>query len=183
MTNFYLDKQFVRSEEDLTFKEYVALGEEMAPGTLIVLRNDIETNEAFPTYECFFMGNATREVAPNYESRQGVDWDLSHPRFSKYVSEVHLPSFKPIAPWDNTVQKTKSMCVGCYNNFYNGNGAEGCWDFPSAVVKTRYQIEVCTRPTEAGAFTKMETLSCYRKSGVVFYNELPDFVRPENVID
>ena len=34
--------------------------------------------------------------------------------------------------------KSKSMCSGCYNNFYNLNREGGCWSFAKAKIVKRF---------------------------------------------
>jgi len=46
---------------------------------------------------------------------------------------------------------------------------------------TRYRIGTWTRPTEKGAFTKVQIPNCYHQDGYVFYTRLPDFVKPSDL--
>jgi hypothetical protein len=75
--------------------------------------------------------------------------------------------------------KSKSLCVGCRDNFYNGGnplGVKECWSYKSAKVVTRYRIGWWTAPTEPGAFTKVKTLDCHHAPGQYgHYEKLPDF--------
>jgi hypothetical protein len=61
-------------------------------------------------------------------------------------------------------KKTKSMCSGCHENFYNGHndyGIKECWSFKSArVVKKKLVHKDHVPPWDHAAVT---TLSCYRK--------------------
>lgn len=60
----------------------------------------------------------------------------------------------------NTSVPQKSMCAGCYEDFYNGEGAKECWSFKKSVVvnKVGYSSIHCAN----GPDTKMEkTLSCW----------------------
>lgn len=48
--------------------------------------------------------------------------------------------------------KSKSMCAGCRDNFYNGNnnlGVQECWNYESAKVisKKRWGCGMCHRGT------------------------------------
>lgn len=75
--------------------------------------------------------------------------------------------------------KTDANCHGCHDDFYNGRqNFDGtvCWSLDDAVMKTRYRLNVHTRPTEPGAFEKQQRPSCYRQQGFVFYDKLPSFV-------
>lgn len=63
-------------------------------------------------------------------------------------------------PNDGPCVPTKAMCHGCYEDFYNGEGAKECWSFKKAVVvnKVGYSSIHCAN----GPDTKMEkTLSCW----------------------
>lgn len=75
------------------------------------------------------------------------------------------------------------LCAGCRDNFYNqpDNSQGGrCWLLENAVVVTRYRIGWWTEPTQPGAYTKVETLSCHHEPGqFAFHEELPDFITPE----
>lgn len=54
----------------------------------------------------------------------------------------------------------KSMCHGCYDDFYNGEGAQECWAFKTARVvnKVGYSSIHCAN----GPDTKMvKTFSCW----------------------
>lgn len=79
-------------------------------------------------------------------------------------------------------QKTKQLCRGCRNNYYNGEGADECWCYPNAKVVTRYKIGWWTQPTEPGAYREVQTLDCHHATGQYAMHEtLPDFVKPEEV--
>lgn len=59
--------------------------------------------------------------------------------------------------------KTKAMCSGCYNDFYNhgGGGADGCWSFASAEVCKRAFVHLSTVPP---CKVRLETtLTCHRR--------------------
>jgi hypothetical protein len=80
-------------------------------------------------------------------------------------------------------QKLKH-CAGCRDDFYNGKnpmGVQRCWGLKTAELVTRYCIGTWTRPTEPGAFTKVETLSCFHRDGEHYYKRLPDFVKASDV--
>lgn len=77
-------------------------------------------------------------------------------------------------------KKSKDMCVGCRNNFYNeGNnelGVKECWSFKKAKVCTRWKLHWWTQPTVRGAFQEVVTLDCHHRPGqYAFYERLPDF--------
>lgn len=57
-----------------------------------------------------------------------------------------------------TLKPDKSMCAGCYNDFYNGEGAKECWSFKRAKV-----VDKEAYPSIYSTHTKKyeKTLSCY----------------------
>lgn len=65
-------------------------------------------------------------------------------------------------------KKTTALCIGCRDNFYNGNNPYGvpqCWRFSKAVVEKRIKIPIHMMPPykiPAGW-----TLSCHKPSGYV----------------
>lgn len=55
---------------------------------------------------------------------------------------------------------TKAMCHGCRDDFYNGQGAEECWMFKSAVVCNK--VGYSTMHVMNGPDTIMkDTLNCW----------------------
>ncbi len=45
--------------------------------------------------------------------------------------------------------KTKKLCVGCHDNFYNGNndlGVKECWSYPDAKVIRKKFVHIDQRP-------------------------------------
>ena len=76
------------------------------------------------------------------------------------------------------MEKSKQLCSGCRDDFYNGQGAAECWFYKDAKVVTRYRIGWWTAPTEPGAFTKVETLACHSAPGkYALREELPSFAK------
>ena len=72
--------------------------------------------------------------------------------------------------------KSKALCKGCREDYYNGTGAEECWSYKSAKVVTRFRIGWWTQPDTPGAFTKVKTLKCHFAPGQYgHYDQLPDF--------
>lgn len=61
-------------------------------------------------------------------------------------------------------KKTKELCSGCHQNFYNGHnnfGIKECWSFRSAkVVKKKFVHKNHVPPWNHAAET---TLSCFQK--------------------
>lgn len=83
----------------------------------------------------------------------------------------------------NDVEKLRH-CVGCEDNFYNGNnpmGVQRCWALKAMKIETRYQIGTWTTPDSKGAFTQVKVPTCYHAKGLHYYRALPSFVKPEDV--
>ena len=57
--------------------------------------------------------------------------------------------------------KSKTMCVGCRDNFYNMSGKEGCWSFANAKVVERVQVGAWEPPPYAKERAQ-KCLSCYQ---------------------
>ena len=78
-------------------------------------------------------------------------------------------------------------CRGCTDDYYNVPGntfcKDGrCWNAKTGRMMTRYATGVWTRPTQKGAFTQVRKPSCYHQNGTAYYNELPNFVRLDQVV-
>lgn len=73
-------------------------------------------------------------------------------------------------------EKSRALCAGCRDDFYNTAMPKGCWSFPKAKVVKRYAIGTFTLPTTPGAFTRVWTLDCKRCPGREVYSEkVPSF--------
>lgn len=70
------------------------------------------------------------------------------------------------------MKKSKDLCIGCTENFYNGNnpyGVKECWCYKSATVCKRKFIPLdMSPPWKVPAQT---TLSCHKKKGYVSVGE------------
>jgi hypothetical protein len=69
-------------------------------------------------------------------------------------------------------EKTKSMCIGCTENFYNGNNPYGiteCWGFATATVEKRKFVPMDMRPP--WDLPSEETLDCHKKKGYISVRE------------
>ena len=60
--------------------------------------------------------------------------------------------------------KTKAMCVGCRNDFYNQTRPNGCWSFDSATIVPRIQVGTFENPPYKTNRVK-PYLSCYHAEG------------------
>jgi len=73
--------------------------------------------------------------------------------------------------------KDKKYCVGCDENFYNGNntlGIKECWHYKDAKVGTMFCIGINTPQDKKENFWRVKTLNCHRETGhVAFYGALP----------
>jgi len=70
-----------------------------------------------------------------------------------------------------TEQEKLIHCIGCSQNFYNGNtrlGVNRCWSFESARLIKRKQVALEQPPPWNQP--AVPTLSCYRRKGYVFIN-------------
>ena len=71
-------------------------------------------------------------------------------------------------------EKNKELCRGCRDDYYNSGSGE-CWSYKNASVVQRYKIGWWVAPTQPGAFSKVETLSCHHAPGKYALQErLPD---------
>ena len=62
--------------------------------------------------------------------------------------------------------KTKAMCSGCHNNFYNDNNPHGvkeCWTYKSAKVIKRRAVHRDERPPWKG--TPRWMFDCFNEPG------------------
>jgi hypothetical protein len=63
----------------------------------------------------------------------------------------------------------KQNCVGCEQNFYNGNndlGVQECWSFKTAVLKLRRRVGMNDIPPWTA--TPRSLPSCYQQRGAIF---------------
>lgn len=71
----------------------------------------------------------------------------------------------------------KKHCIGCRNNFYNGNndiGVKECWYLKDAKIITRYEIGYHT-PTYKENFRKVKKPNCYSRVGTYYMNNIGGF--------
>ena len=74
------------------------------------------------------------------------------------------------------MKKTKEMCRGCYNNFYNGNNSYGvkeCWSFKDAKIIDRIEVSIHEFPPYDKK-RKRKFLNCFHRQGYAY-------IRPENL--
>ena len=62
--------------------------------------------------------------------------------------------------------KTKAMCGGCRDDYYNQNREGGCWCFENAKVVERTKVGVWQNPPYQ--WQPKKTLSCHSPEGSVW---------------
>lgn len=76
--------------------------------------------------------------------------------------------------------KTKKLCQGCRNNFYNGNNPLAvavCWHFKTAKLVTRTQVGTWQNPPYV--WRPRQTLSCHNPVGTTWIKrDDPRIVEP-----
>lgn len=60
--------------------------------------------------------------------------------------------------------KSKSMCSGCRNDYYNHNVDGGCWSYDSARIVSRVEVGIWENPPYAKERAK-KVLSCFCPQG------------------
>ena len=74
----------------------------------------------------------------------------------------------------------KKNCIGCRENFYNGNndlGVKECWNLESAELKTRFRICNSTPMNIKSAYIKSRKPSCYREVGYTYLERIPSYAK------
>ena len=72
----------------------------------------------------------------------------------------------------------QSLCTGCDQDYYNGQGAKECWNLKSAKVVRKLRIGWWTPMDKKENFKPAIKLSCYTQTGKVLYvSELPKHLR------
>jgi len=62
----------------------------------------------------------------------------------------------------------KEYCIGCHDNFYNGNndmGIKECWGFERAKTVTRFRIGWWAPMDNKDNFWKVTTNDCHKEPG------------------
>ena len=79
------------------------------------------------------------------------------------------------------MEKDKQYCIGCEDNFYNGNNSlkiKECWNFKTAKVVTKYRIGWWTPQDKKENFQKVTVHNCHSETGrFAFYDKLPEHLR------
>lgn len=63
-------------------------------------------------------------------------------------------------------EKSKKMCVGCYNNYYNHSEKNGCWSFDSATIENKLEVSIDQCPPYNKNLAR-PVLSCFRRQKYV----------------
>lgn len=83
------------------------------------------------------------------------------------------------------MKKDKAYCIGCRENFYNGNNdlnIKECWNYKRAKVIKAYCIGWWVPQDRAENFYKVTTLNCHREPGSrAFYTQLPEHLRGKSL--
>ena len=61
-------------------------------------------------------------------------------------------------------EKTKKMCVGCHDDFYNHTQQHGCWSFGNATIVKRVRVGI-REPPPYSPNREQDYLSCYHAQG------------------
>lgn len=78
------------------------------------------------------------------------------------------------------MNKSKRLCAGCRENFYNGNnpiGVKECWMYKRAKVKTQYRIAIHTPMDRKAGYVKTVGLNCFNEAGYVFLERIPHYAK------
>ena len=62
-------------------------------------------------------------------------------------------------------EKTRKLCEGCYDDFYNHNRPDGCWLFKSFQIVQLTQVGIWQNPPYT--WNSEWRLSCYNPQGYV----------------
>lgn len=60
--------------------------------------------------------------------------------------------------------KSKEMCVGCYDDYYNHHVRGGCWLFKRAKIVTRIRVGIWENPPYSKDRAE-KCLSCFHPEG------------------
>jgi hypothetical protein len=81
---------------------------------------------------------------------------------------------------NGAIDKTKALCSGCRDNYYNGNndkGIEECWLYKRAKLVERFKIGWWTEPRGPESFERVFTLDCHNAAGQYALQEkLPEHI-------
>lgn len=72
------------------------------------------------------------------------------------------------------MRREKKYCLGCDDNFYNGNnpmGIKECWGFKTAKIVVRWCIGWWTPMDKKENFWKVTTHDCHTETGKLAYLE------------
>jgi hypothetical protein len=65
----------------------------------------------------------------------------------------------------SVIPKSKALCGGCRDDYYNGCGAKECWSYKSARVVKRWKQGWWTPTDQPGALEEVRTLDCHSEPG------------------
>lgn len=61
--------------------------------------------------------------------------------------------------------KSKQMCSGCHQDYYNNHADNGCWMWEKAKIVTRMRVGIWQNPPYT--WSPRKYLSCYQPQGSV----------------
>jgi hypothetical protein len=80
----------------------------------------------------------------------------------------------------DAMNATKRHCVGCRDNFYNGNntiGVSECWLLKEAEIVTRYRLSIHTPMSQRSGYAKVRVPNCYHERGYVHMKAIPEYAK------
>ena len=112
---------------------------------------------------CTKCGKPVKVVAAN-DTYFGVACGCSQ----QFWDEKNPESWKVEASGKVSKEEALKCCVGCYENFYNGNntvGVKECWNLESAKLVMKKKVGIDDVPP--WNHTPIKCLSCYHETGYV----------------
>ncbi len=70
-------------------------------------------------------------------------------------------------------EKRRRYCPGCFNDFYNGEGAEECWSLARAKVVWRKEVHVDQKPPFKQKAKRV--LNCYRRPNFFYLDPKQEY--------
>ena len=78
---------------------------------------------------------------------------------------------------ERVMDKSKQMCLGCRDEYYNQTRKEGCWMYANAKIVTRTKVGIWQEPPYT--WRPEKTFSCHSPSGSVWLKRDDSRVREE----
>ena len=81
--------------------------------------------------------------------------------------------------------KSKHDCIGCKNNFYNGNNSIGVKECSSykrrGRLVVRYRISYNSPMDNRYAYQKVKVPACYHGDGYAYLENIPHYAKPSKL--